>query len=321
MSRRKDIIALLASLLVASVIWLFHNLSDEFSAYLQFEVTAVTNLEGYAPEAVSRENLIIKGKADGFYILHQKWNSGDATPLELQLASRHFKPVEGEDCVFEVNVDEIHAEITSALGDRFDVAFLGTGKLTFEFTPQTYVKVPVRAVTSLTFKSQYMLSGDITLRPDSVLVYGPTALLEDIDEVKTGHIIQRELNRRVQGYISLEKLEGVRIEDQEVFYSIDVERYVEYTRMMDVKIVNAPSTRSLMLLPSQVEVTYRIPFGQHNEIGKDDISLEIDYGEYAGSVGSKLVPTLVTDKNVLSYEFDPKLVECIVVEKKWAAQE
>ena len=305
---------LLLSLLAACLVWVMHTFSLEYSAAMSYTVSVTTNLKGYAHSATARETLILRGKATGFYILKNRGLNRRPAPLELGLDASFFSPVDDEPDLFELNLQEIREKISEQLGERFNIDFIETQRLTFAFEPQAYAKVPVAAALSLSFKPQYMQVGEVRLKPDSVLVYGDVKELQRVTHVGTRSISFTSVDKNLQGFVALDPVPGLRIDCEQVYYDITVDRYVESTVTIPVTATHVPADRMLMILPSQLDVTIRTSFRPRGgRITADDLALEVDWRDFSGSESTKVIPQLVTGRDIYSWRLSPGMVECIQI--------
>ena len=306
---------LLVSLLIACLVWVMHTFSLEYTASMSCLVRVTTNLQGYTPSATSRQTLLMRGKATGFYLLKIRGTGRKPVKLDIAVEGRHFKPVHGEEDTFSLPVTELRERLEEALGDRFEIDFIDAEQLTFTFTPQSFVKVPVVAVLDLDFQPQYMQVGEVTLSPDSVLIYGPVKDLQRITQVRTKRIYYTSVDKNLQGFVELEPISGLRLEVDKVSFDVNVDRYVEASAVLPVTVKGAPAGRTLMVLPSEVEVIYRSSFRPRGgRIVADDLALVVNYADFAGAGSTKVIPRLVTDRDIYAWRLKPEMVECIQVE-------
>lgn len=313
----KNLRLLLLSLLTACFVWVMHTFSLDYSAMMSYAVCVTTNLKGYAPEATARETLVIRGRGTGFYILRMRGFNRKPAPLPLTVDARVFTPDSEEEGLFRLNVADIRDKIAEQLGERFVVDFIETPQLTFAFARQSYARVPVAAVLDLSFRPQYMQVGEVRLEPDSVLVYGDVKELQKLTQVGTGSISFRNVDKSLQGYVPVEPVPGLRIDCEKVYYDIPVDRYVETTLTVPVTAARVPAGRTLMILPSQVELTFRASFRPRGgRITADDLALVVDWRDYVKAGSTRVIPKLVTDRDIYSWRMKPELVECIQVEEK-----
>lgn len=311
----KDFRLFLSSLLIACLVWGMHTFSLEYSASIPCTVQVVTNLTGYAPGATAQETLSLRGKATGFYLLKARGTGRRPLPLTLAVDARHFRQEEGSEDSFVLTVSDVREKLVEQLGERFSIEFVEPEQLTFVFTPQSFARVPVEAVVDLGFKPQYMQVGQVHLKPDSVLVYGAVKELQRITGVRTRSIARTAVDKTLQGYVSLEVPSGLRLDTERVWYEVEVDRYVENSVTLPVEVRGAPSDRPLMVLPSQVEVTYRASFRPRGgRIAPEDLSLVVDYADYVRSGSTRVIPRLETNRDIYAWRLDPALVECLQVE-------
>lgn len=311
----KDLRLLLSSLLIACLVWGMHTFSLEYSASVPCTVRVVTSLTGYAPEATARETLSLRGKATGFYILKARGTGRRPLQLTLPVDARHFRPEDGQEDTFVLPVSELREKLVEQLGERLVIDFLEPEQLTFVFTRQSFVKVPVEASFDLGFRSQFMQVGPVHLKPDSVLVYGAVRELQRITKIRTRNLSRTGVDKPLQGYIGLEIPSALRLDADRVWYEVEVDRYVETTLTLPVSVRGAPADHSLMVLPSQVEVTFRAPFRPRGgRIVAEDLALVVDYADYIRSGSTRMIPRLETARDIYAWRFKPELVECLQVE-------
>ena len=297
------------ALVVAFFVWLLHNLSLDYSSYLQYRVRLSTDIEGYRSTALSNEVLLLRGKGSGFYILKTKVRRHTFSRIELAVGRKYLTPVKGEEGVFMLKVSDVAEKIRESVED-FEIDFIETETLTFTLEPQAFKKVPVVLASDIHCEPQYMIVGDIELNPDSVTVSGNAKELEGISKVMTRSVALRHVDKSVEGIVALEKMDGFDTNLSDVHYSFAVTRYVERTVTVPVTVENTPAGRNLMVLPSSVTVTYRTPVRARQK----DFHFEVDYRDYVRAAGSKLIPRMVGGgKEILSYEIEPRMVECISV--------
>ena len=114
----------------------------------------------------------------------------------------------------------------------------------------------------------------------------------------------------------LEIPDGVTANKEQVSYSIWVGRYVEVESRMKVSKLNVPAQKSLLTLPSEVQVKCRIPFGARQNTFLNSLSVSVDYGDVIKSRTTKLIPKVINGSKVplYGYEISPSVVECVIIE-------
>ena len=160
-----------------------------------------------------------------------------------------------------------------------------------------------------------MSDGQLDVIPDSVVVYGEAYRLESIDKVFTEQIKHTSLSSDIQGVVRLEKIRNVRLSVDEVHYLIDVDRYVEDSRVLPVKLINVPADKKLQVFPSTVKLLAKYSFpltGREHE----NVELIVDYNDYLNSISGKC-PVKLADhpQGLITYEVEPVAVNCVLEER------
>lgn len=313
--RRGELTIFIVSLLLAFFIWLAHNLTQDYFSYRQYRVTVVTSIPGFSSVSEAQEILSVGGNAKGFDILKRRRST--VSEVSVRVDQKLFKADPTLENTFTINARDIQEPLAEAIGTEFKVTNVPDQKMTFVFMSQSFRKVPVKMPKPrLSFAPQFMQIGEITVSPDSVLVYGNTEDIDGVQSVEAHPVTLQNLNKTTGGKVFLREMRGFRLGDSMVNYQIKVDRYVEQTVTAKVSVVNVPLGVNAMVFPSRLKVTCRVPFASARKFSGDNILFEVDYDDIVSSKSSKAVPKMVVSGEcpVYSYETDPVLVDCIISE-------
>lgn len=313
--RGRQVFLFLFCLFLAFIIWSIHKFSADYSIYLNYRVHVITSLEGRASEASSSNLLTLKGRASGFYIL-QKRLLKDESSINIEVDRRLLKRSSSINDGYFILSTDIRDKLSESLEEDFQIEHISVDTLFFKFPRQINRKVPVAATFSVTFKDQYMAVGKIKMIPDTVTLYGNYSLIQSIDSVRTDRLNFENLRVSKNGAVKLKEIPGVRFSQDEVYYTLEVERYVEKSITLPVGVINAPSDVSIDLFPTEVKMSYRIPFNSVQKTVEEDFKLDVDYNDIINSINSFVEPKLENvPREFLSYRFDPQFIECRIIEK------
>lgn len=302
-------IILVFSLLLAFFMWSMMKLSRKYSSYIKYQLEVVSNIDGRKNKARSLDVLVIGAKSTGFNILQNRKENGNLLQLEV-IDSKYFHPYT-EDDIFYLLPDDIRQQVQDALGKDFVVESFATDTLLFRFPVQSNRKVPVKENFLITYKGQYMPYSPMTLRPDSVLVYGDEDVISRITDVQIIPVKIANASGTLSGVAQLKKIEGVRFSADEVFYTQDVGRYLERTVKVSVTIADAPSYANVAIVPQQVELRYREPFGSTAKVNLQDFKVEVSYDDILRK--DVLKPQIIKmPQGILSIKMEPVFVECVL---------
>lgn len=308
----REWLLLLLSFLVAIFIWLIHNLSLSYPVFLQYNVEARSNIPGRAQSSFSDDILIIRATTDGFSILRHRMKSKPM--LTISVDPKHFYLVSQDADIFYTIPDEIKGEIIEAVGKSVDLEFIMTDTLHFAFPRVSSKKVPVYPNYSASCKSQYMQVGPIMFRPDSVIIYGEEKILAKMDSVLTKSLSLNQIDRPAQGLVDLISPRGIKLSENKVYYSLDIQRYVEESVISKVSAINVPKDKELMLVPSQVTVTFRRAYSSQVRYTGGDFEFIVDFEDFQKSIDAKIIPIPHTiPDGVFSVSIEPKYIDCLLI--------
>ena len=296
------------SLLLAFGIWLIHNLSLSYSDTMIVPVIAECNLDGHSNISSNSSSIAARCRTTGFSLLRNR-HKAKKEAIHIRFDTKDMHHSEGE--MFYISSAELGNYVTEIFGDGVRLESFLSETVQFRFPYENNKRVPVQAVTVLSFKPQYMAMAPIHLKPDSVTIYGEPYHLETINKVFTRAVELNNLKSSAHGSVKLESIQGVRMSEDEVGYSLDVTRFVELKARVSVGTRNVPAGRRLSVLPSSAEVVIRciVPVASDPS---DKLDLYVDYSDFIRSgTGRCIVRCDRLPEGVIGISMDPEVVECV----------
>lgn len=304
----RDLTVILLSLLLAFSIWLIHNLSLDYSDWVDIPVIAESNIEGHDKFSSSPNTIMIRCRTSGFNLLRLK-HSFRKSPKVVFFDKDDFYHLSDDE--FAISADVLNKYVSDIYGDGvlFESSYLQD--VVFHFPEVNHKKVPVKVNHNFLFKSQYMPTAPLVIRPDSVMIYGEPYHIDNIDYVETELISKANIKSRLQGMANLEKIKGIRLSEDAIKYDLSVSRYVDIERDMDVYVHNKPANVELFLYPTKVPVIFHCKY----PVGSDPISdmeFYIDYKDFQNSLnGNCLLKVSHIPYGVISYVAHSQIIECV----------
>ena len=296
----------LACLALSAGIWLIHNLSHMQTDVITVSVLAESNIPGRAAHSSDAVSMTARCKASGFRLIYLGRKS-DAITVR-------FDP---EDLVhedgdwFSISSSQMYRYVNDIFGPGSSVESFLFEKLRFRFIRELNKKVPVNVVSALYFRPQYMQNGEISVQPDSVLVYGPADLLANVNAISTRTIERSDIKGSLHGEVALVAPDGVRVSDDAVSWSVDVSRYVELETEMPVIARNVPAGTGFSIYPNRVKVVFRCVFPVVSDPTSTAVCY-VDYREFAGSLtGRCIIHCDNLPGGVISCSVQPEVAECV----------
>lgn len=306
-ARGRDLLVFMLSLLLAFGIWLIHMCSLDYSDIVTVPVIAKSNIEGYSNLSTNQGNIAARCRMSGFRIISH--SSSKFRPLVVSFNASDFVPK--GDGVFTLSSSKLSHYVNVIFGEGTSLESFVTPEVEFRFSKENYKKVPVQSASVFTFKPQYMAAGPLIIKPDSVVVYGEEAILENIDRVMTHPLSKLNISSSTHGSMKLEVPANVRVSESQVSYSLDVCRYIEIRKNVKINVRNVPAGKTLSVFPSSAEVVFRCSFPPGND-PTEGAEFYIDFNEFSQSISGRCVAHHSgLSQTVIDYSIEPQVFDCV----------
>lgn len=307
----KDYLALGLSLLLACAVWLVHNMSDTYSDIVKCSFVVESDIDGHAHQASSASEVVARCSMTGFDILSSRFSGKRA--LKVVSVSHEHMHYRGGDA-FYMTKDDLARYFHDMFTSEARLEYFVTDTLNLVFPSVDYKKVPVRILSSVGFKSQYMAVGKLRVEPDSVLLYGREELLNTVSEVSTELISADNLSSDFYGEIALKPIENIRLSTPIVRFLLPVVRYVEQSVTVPVVAVNVPEGVSMRIFPDNAVLRLREVFPGPQL--PDDVCVKVDFLDFEqGRSGQCLGTVDDLPPGIMDYDIEPEVFNCIVNNK------
>lgn len=306
----REWIVLLLSILLATLVWLLVNLSEEYSGTISVPVVAQCNIDGYGAESSNTVLVSARCRTEGFRLVRE-FSRRERKVVKVKFKKSDLRrTAPGEYCVIG---GVKNSYVDQFFGEDAKVEAFITDTLRFIFPVENHKKVPVDVPLSVSCRSQYMQSGPFRVSPDSITIYGPQERLDGIEKVTTSRLLLSDLKSSQHGLLKLNPIKDLRMSADEVSYELPVSRYVELSATIPVEVLNAPAGHFLQVYPPTAQVYLRCAF----PIGKDPLAsfkLYVDWRDFSSSLSGRCAPRVLSKPaGVLEYRVEPEVFDCIEV--------
>lgn len=179
-------------------------------------------------------------------------------------------------------------------------------------------KIPIRLRDSVSYAEEHFLRDSIHYTPDSVLVSGPTSVVNGLNEWSTKLLRQENLESAFEDSLALkaDKKGILQLEPSIIKVTIPVERYTEKTFF--VPVVAEHDFDSLKIFPNKIQLHVIVGLSDYNSISPDDFVLEADIKTATRTGDNNTAPLLITKRPTAarSVHFSPKAIEFLIVEQE-----
>jgi hypothetical protein len=259
------------------------------------------------------EFIQITVEASGSVILkHKIWSTLD--PININVAECTIFPYTRKDTSrFYVLTRLERSRISSQLSSDIRIMDIYPDTLKFNFQFLKIKKLPVIGNVDIHFQKQHMLVGQVHFQPDSLVVSGPSSVIDTLDAIYTEALTIKDASEPINRNIAVQKIPGTDAEKRRLRVIADIDKFTESDLEIPVIPINVPDTLTLKTFPKKVQVNYHVPFKIYEQIKPEDFLITVNFNDIGKE--NKNLLRLYLDKapapiKVLGWE--PKFVEFII---------
>ncbi|HUS87541.1 MAG TPA: hypothetical protein VMW76_09895 [Bacteroidales bacterium] len=300
-------------LLLAFVFWFLNALSKDMTGRIKYPVRYTDFPKEMALLNELPQELDLTLEGPGYSILKTRL-SGNKPPVIIDVSDMNYTMVEdGSRFRLFVLTYGLRDMIKRQMRAEFDITEINPDTITFEFDKLTRKKVPVVANVDVSTQRQFMVNGDITCMPDSVLISGPESIIDTIDLLLTRHEKFVQLNQTHTATLIVESIPKISISQKKVEVTIPVEQYTEAVFTLLIKLINVPDTARIRLFPDRINIQCIVPLSDYNKLADAPLEAVIDF---AGIVVRSTSRLKVEVRNIPDYigsfKYNPEQVEYLI---------
>ena len=275
------------SVLFSLLIWGSVTLSEQFYSVKDFKIKIVNEPKGYSSGTIEPENISIKLKAKGWQL------------LTLGLGPKYEYLVSADNDSGKITIDPFNEiDENTWLSSGLSITEISPRQISFNVEKLKYKKLKIEAETDILFSDGYGLATPIKIYPDSVLVAGPSSVLDKISALKTKTVHLSSLDSKIKIITDIEEPKGFQLEQNKVELTFDVQRIVEKTfENIKVSINGMPQDRHIVLIPNVINCSLRGGINILGKINPNEISASIDYREIVYDTLGSVQPKIVIPQN------------------------
>ncbi len=299
---KKNFYAIIISFIFSIILWISISLSNDYYATFEVPVRLVDFPAGYSTGSPLPEAVAIKLKGKGWKLVS----------LELSTATDFVIPVGYEYGKRYANLYNFIPD-NPWLNSDVEVTSITPDTLSFFIEKSFAKKVKIYPAVDLGFKQGYGLASQVTVAPDSVIVYGAYSYLKNLDSIETDILKLSDLESKSVEQVSLEKIEGMRYKFSDVKIYLDVQKIVD--RNVDnvyVNVTDAPADREVILIPNKIVVGLRGGVDILGKVDTSQIKAFVRYSDIAMDTLGVVSPQIVCPDNITFIYSKPERLRYIL---------
>ncbi len=295
--------------------WLLQKLDDTFEANITVPLELVGVPEGTIITSPLPAEVTVTLRDRGTNLFHYLQHRKSFQPIRLDYSAYDNASATGK---VTIPVADVQRAFQQQILSSTQVQHLQPGKFEFYYNRGVGRLMPVKFVGSVRTVPQNYLQ-NITLSPDSVMVYAPTSVL---DTMKYAYTIRRDvmnLAKTTTVKLPISTITGVKTMPEDISVTANVDYYTEQTVSVPVVGLNFPANVSLRTFPAKVTIKYRVGAAYAKYITAGHFLLAATYEELLNNDGQKFALQLkATPSGVSNVRVYPKEIDYLL---EYAASE
>ncbi len=310
----RDFFIFLFFLFLSSLFWLLNELNKESIA----DVSIPVHYENFFKDKILvndvPSHIVLKIQAPGYTLLKYKL-SPRLVPVSLDLKS-YLVYQKGKSSVYYVVTKDLQGRLKRRFSGEMNILEIQPDTLYFRFDILRSRKVAVVPHINFSLEKQYMLSSLINTSPDSILVTGPSSIIDTLKNIHTINMDYPKLKRAVNEEVELILVKELNYAADKVIITIPVEQFTEATLKVPIIVTNLPDSLNLRTFPDQVTLTCNVALGRYESVSQRIFRAEVDYSSIKTNIGKQLKVKIASFPDYIqSVRISPAFVD-FIIEKK-----
>jgi YbbR domain-containing protein len=265
---KTDRTILMICISIAFIFWLITKLSysykDTISVRLNYKMSA-KKVFTYPP---AKELLVyIEGK--GWDLLGHSFSSAKRE-INIQVAENEIRTI---------SASSLNSKLRQILPDA-SILSISPENLLIQTEDIAIKTIPVVLDQQIQLAPLHQFADSIVISPRTIEIRGPASIIRNIHEWKTNvYMPEKKISKDIDVELTLRTHSNSNIicSTNQIRYKAAIEEITEKQIIVPVKIINAPDSLLLVILPKKVKVSCRVGLSDYQSLNSKDFSAIVDF--------------------------------------------
>lgn len=298
--------------IVALILWYLNKLSYEYTADVSFPVRFENMPSGKILVGEPPKYVVLNVRGFGYTLLKYRLSS-KLTPISINLQNAGVLSKQDDEHKYMLITNRSRHLFSGYLSNDLILEKVSPDTIFFQFTNLAERRVRVIPNVSYSIKKQYMDSGPLLIKPDSVTIVGPHAIIDTLSGIRTVKHFFADVDRPLHEKLSLVTIPQVSMSHRNVEVTVPVERYTEANVSIPIEVRNLPDSLRLIILPRLAQVKCNVVLSDYQNIETTSLWAYVDYYQIEQMLGNRLTVRVESKPYVVSdISFEPQFVEFFI---------
>ncbi len=307
--KRNNVKIFLFFLIFTSILWLLIQFSKNYTQEVEVAVRYTNLPKDKIFNGESDQILRMMLNGNGFRLMSHNWKR----PV-LQLNVDDAVSNNENEYFFYVNKES--SILKKKLDFKGRVLSIHKDTLRLKLDVNLEKKIPVRMQQDIKYTVGYGSDKGLVISPDSVLISGPSKIIDTIQFIDTEDLIIEGLNVDFTSELSInvEKLpSSVIVMPQKIKADILVSKFTEGSQKIPITVNNVPEGIEIKIFPKEITVVYRVGLDAYNEISPRDFMVTADYAKASEESSYMTLELTNIPKSIHDVRLQEKQVQFVVL--------
>ena len=300
----RNLLVYLVFFVISIGFWCLQTLKEQTTQVLDFtyEITGVPKNVVFTSELPQYIKVTAEGRGFDFLDHISRNNNHIVIPYDV------FQRKKGKAIT---DATYIRRQVQKLLGAAIEVKTCSPGVLMTYYSTGKKKRVPVLFGGKVQVGMQHVL-GHINIKPDSVDIYAPQGLYDNVECVYTDNPFFRHVEDTIDTRIAIRKIHGVKIIPDSVRVQICVDLFTEKKISVPIYCENCPSNKVVRTFPIKADVTFHVSTNMYNRVTEKDFLIVIDYNDIINNPARCPVQLRNYPREVTHINVTPEAVEYVI---------
>ena len=268
--RTRSVLQFVFFVFVSTVLWTTLTLNKEgrYKIEIPVEVTDVPSDVRFLTQVPDTITIAVNCSGSSYFKYYM------FSDLRLTL---NFKDYSDDNGLFRLDNNQLEAVINRLLASKFTLISISPKVISATYTDHPGKLVPVILDVEVHPANDCAQTASISCVPDSVLIYGDSNTLDQITEVYSYHVSLDNLKDTLSRSVTLAPIKNVVIDPRTVNITVPVEHMATKSQKVPVKVCNVPANVKIIVFPSMVDVSFRVPLSLLRDRRDTEFYAVVDY--------------------------------------------
>lgn len=299
---KKNLHIIIVSILFSLILWISISLSDEYFTTITLPLKVEDFPSGYTSSTPLPKNISFRVKGEGWRL----------AALNLGGKQEYIISAENDSGYKIIN---LYNNLTENPWLSSELALIDINPDTFSLMVEKVgrKKVEVKPDVQLTYKPGFGLATETIIEPDSVIVFGPQSIINNLDMIFTKPIKQSDVDSKLDLEVELSDMNGISYDENSVDVILNVQRIVDKNiENIPIEIIDVPQDRNVVLIPNLLSCSIRGGIDIIGKIDSKDIYAYVNYRDVVMDTLGTVSPEVETPENVQVLFVKPERLRYII---------